>query len=228
MHKLIYTAILLISFGIVNAQEIDNLIQKVEPVFCDCVEKIDAYEGLDDLGNKLKKCNSAYKLSKSDSLLIENVGYSEYQNKIFKTLRSNCCEFKKIFAEVSQQSIEKKKLKQVEIDSIKTKALIGNSLADNKSHFNFVSESIKIKVTDIKKDSCGFPTHIFASSNGVTFRISTLFDNKIMITEDEYVLSGKIRDNADGLFITSEDVKEPYFFVFNAINLGTLEMKGLK
>ncbi len=228
MTKLIYTFILLTSFGIVNAQEIDSLIQKVEPVFCNCVEKIDSYANLDDLGNKLKKCNDVYKLSKSDSLLIENVGFKEYQSKVFKALRNNCCEFKEIFTEITQQSIEKKKTKQIEIDSIKTKPLIGNSLSDNKKHFNSISEAIKIKVTDIKKDSCGYPTHIFATSNGITFRISTLFDNKIMTTDDDFLLIGKIQDNADGLFITNNDLNEPYFFVYTAINLRTLEMSKIK
>ena len=228
MNKLIYIFIFLLSFGITNAQEIDSLIQKVEPVFCDCVGKINSYESLNDLGIKLKKCNDVYKLSKRDSLLIKNVGIKEYESKIFKTLRNNCCEFKKIFAEITQQSIEKKNIKQAEIDLIKTKALIGNSLSDNKGHFNSISETIKIKVTDIKKDSCGYPTHIFATSNGITFRISSLFKNEIMNTKGDYILTGKIQDKADGMFIINNNLNEPYFFVFTVINLRTLEMRRLK
>ncbi len=217
------------AFGIAHAQEIDGLIQKVEPVFCDCIGNINSYKNLDDLGIKLKECNNAYKLSKSDSLLIKNMGVEEYEHKIFKTLRSNCCEFKKIFSEVTQQSIEKTYIKQAEIDSIKTKELIGNRLSDNKKHFNFIYETIKVKVTDIKKDSCDYATHIFATSNGVTFRISSLFENKTTISiGNDYILIGKIQDNADGMFILNNNLKEPYFFVFTAINLSTLEMRRLK
>ncbi|WP_405397796.1 hypothetical protein [Maribacter sp. Asnod2-G09] len=228
MKKLIYTYIFLMSFGFVKAQEIDSLIEKVAPEFCNCIEKIESYASSNDLGNQLKKCDDAYTLSKSDSLLIENVGSKEYESKIFKALRNNCCAFKDIFSEMFQKSIERNKITQIEIDSIKTKPLIGNSLSDNRKHFNSISEAIKIKVTDIKKDSCGYPTHIYASSNGVTFRISTLFDDELILTDDDYLLIGKIQDAADGLYITDNDLKDPYFFVFTVINLKTLEMRKMK
>gem|GEM_PF-6404546 len=47
------------------------------------------------------------------------------------------------------------------------------------------------------KHSYSYPTHIFASSNGITFRVSTLFDNKITPTDDNFLFIGKIQDNAD-------------------------------
>ena len=228
MTKLTYTFIFLMFFGFVKAQEIDSLIEEVAPEFCNCIEKIESYASSNDLANKLKACNDAYTLSKNDSLLIENVGLKQYESKVFKALRNNCCAFKDIFSEMTQKSIESSKITQIEIDKIKTKPLIGNSLSDNRNHFNSISEAIKIKVTDIKKDSCGYPTHIYASSNGVTFRISTLFNDELILTDDDFLLIGKIQDAADGLYITDNDLKEPYFFVFTAINLKILEMRKMK
>ncbi|MGO3707030.1 MAG: hypothetical protein ACTJGD_06100 [Mesonia hippocampi] len=222
--KLIYTFILLSAFGVTTAQKTDSLVRKVSPILCDCIGKIDSHDGLAGLSNSLQKCNDTYKLSKKDSLLIESIGAKEYEYKLFKALNANCCDFKEIFYQVLQQSIEKKKIKQEDIDIPQLKKLIGNSLSDNKKHLNPILETIKVQVTDVKKNNCGYPTHIFVTSNGITFRVSSLFNQAVKANQDYYLLTGKIQDKPDRIFVTDKHLKEPYFFVYSALNLRTLEV----
>ncbi|PZE17399.1 hypothetical protein DNU06_09010 [Putridiphycobacter roseus] len=210
-----------------HAQEIDRLIEQESSVFCNCITEISTYESKDDLSDKLQRCSDIYPFTKSDSLLVSNFGEQEYELELFTRLLVDCCALKKIFSAVTQESIEKKTIKQEAIDSMKVKELIGESLKDNISHFNSFSETILVKITAVQKDSCGYPSHIYASSNGVTFRVSTVFDDAVKVSEDEFLLEGLIQEKGDGLYVKKNALDLPFFFVRSVINLSSLESKRI-
>lgn len=228
IRRVVYFFILFLSFVGTDAQNTSQLVHAKMTAVCKCIDKIDSYDDLSKLGKKLKKCNESYKLTRNDSLQIGSLELQQFQGKIFEVLRTNCCSFKKLFSEVTGQSVRKSKIAKSEIKTIKIRKLSGSKISQNRKYLNNDSEAIKARLKIVERDSCNFITGIYVTSNNIDFRISTLFDESIGNTKDEFLLMGKLQDTADGLYIKDKKLKEPYFFVYSAINLRTLEIRSLK
>jgi len=225
MKILSFIIVYIFNVHFLSAQNVDSFLIKIEPIICNCFAEIESFENLDTLGFKLEKCKNTYLLNKQDSTLIKTIGFKEYENRLFSSLRANCCAFQKIFSNVMNQSIEKGSITKSEVDSIKTISLIGDNLADNQADFNFLHNAIKIKITGVNLNNCNYPKEIFAINNGVTFRISSILDDSVAVSKDEFIVMGMIQDSGD-VFVS--DASGPYFFVYTAINLRTLEIKILE